>query len=64
MRVAPRETAAVTRASARWVPPYQYHCDRNHEIHADRPITKCPAVVRGEPCPGSLKRFGPGSKET
>jgi predicted nucleic acid-binding Zn ribbon protein len=44
------------------IPTYQYDCPNGHEVGADHPIDKCPAYVRGEPCNGELKRFGPGSR--
>lgn len=41
---------------------YHYHCDQNHEIHSRRPLKQCPAMVKGKPCPGQLKRVGNGSR--
>lgn len=47
--------------TARDIPAFQYDCDRGHELAASVELAVCPVVVRGCPCPGTLKRFGRGS---
>jgi hypothetical protein len=62
VRVAPPRS----RAEVPWVPPYQYRCSVNpgHLVQDDRPKPPaCPCWVDGQPCPGRLVRFGPGSKK-
>lgn len=42
---------------------FHYECDLGHAIiNATRPLEVCPAWVSGEPCAGTLTRFGPGSR--
>lgn len=45
-----------------WVPPFQYECSNGHEIGTDRAICGCPMCIDGQPCGGTLRRFGAGSK--
>ena len=42
---------------------FHYHCAEGHAvINSARQLDACPAWVAGEPCPGDLERFGPGSR--
>jgi hypothetical protein len=38
-----------------WNPPYRYECSAGHEVHADRPVQRCVACPKGQPCTGHLK---------
>lgn len=47
-----------------WTPPFQAECTNGHSVRASAPIKTCPACVHGQPCEGSLQRFGTGSRTT
>lgn len=42
---------------------FQYLCSMGHEIQARKEVMQCPVCFKGQPCPGSLKRVGPGSRK-
>lgn len=46
----------------KYEPTYRYECPRSHYLEAERPVAKCPAVMKGQPCDGALKRVGTGSQ--
>jgi len=46
----------------KWEPPFKYDCSRGHEIHASKAVDACPMYRRGQPCDGTLKRFGIGAR--
>lgn len=39
-----------------------YECSEGHQIKTPRAIAVCLALVRGKPCPGTLKQVGKGSR--
>lgn len=42
---------------------YHYHCTHQHHVsNSPRPLDACPVYDRGEPCAGTLERYGPGSR--
>lgn len=43
------------------LPEFEYRCSNGHDLAGDKPVTVCPAVVRGEPCKGTLVRVGKGA---
>lgn len=46
------------------LPDYEYQCSGGHDLASPKPITKCPAYIRGAPCKGTLSRFGKGSRSS
>lgn len=44
--------------------PYRYRCSAGeHLVDSTHLLTICPVVVRGVACPGTLVRYGPGSRK-
>jgi hypothetical protein len=52
----------TTACSRPYRPEFEYDCSAGHAIGSSSPVPACPAVVRGVPCPGVLRRVGKGSR--